>query len=72
MSDNLPKAYQYADDKLHHICAWCPDKEEAERLAHAVEMKKWIESMHTGVSEYVKRKISHVICDPCSQKQKQS
>lgn len=63
---NIPKAYQYADEKMHRICAWCPDKAEAERLANNVEFKKWVESLRTGVSEYVKRKISHTICSDCT------
>lgn len=64
---NLPKAYIGATDTLHKICAWCPDKEEAERLANQVEFKKWVNSMVNGVSEYIKREISHVICADCAQ-----
>jgi len=68
----VPKAYSHADEKHHHICARCPDKAEAERLANAVEMRKWIESMQSGVTEYIKRRISHTVCNDCATKLKET
>lgn len=68
MKDNLPKAYIGSTDKVHNICARCPDKEEAERLAKSAEFTKWMYSMANGVSEYIKREISHVICADCADK----
>lgn len=64
---NLPKAYIGSTDTIHKICAWCPDKEEAERLANSAEFTKWMHAMANGVSEYIKREISHVICADCAQ-----
>lgn len=62
----LPKAYIGSNDKVHHICAWCPDKDEAERLAKSAEFTKWINAMMSGTSEYTRRQISHVICVDCA------
>lgn len=62
----LPNAYQWADDKQHYICAWCPDKDEAEKLVGYIESRKELESVMLYSKNYYHRKISHTICKSCA------
>lgn len=64
MTDHLPRAYQYADEHCHHVCADCPDKEEADTLARQTEERINLEMALAGI-DYVKRMISHTICTLC-------
>lgn len=65
----LPNAYQWADDQQHYVCAWCPDKEEAEKLVEWTESKKECEEMILWGTEYIRKKISHTICNTCLSEQ---
>ncbi len=63
--NNLPQAYRGADEYLHHVCSYCPDKEEAEALARGYERKRELDAMVDGIMDYIHRQISHTICPHC-------
>lgn len=67
--NNLPEAYRGADEHVHHVCAYCPDKEEAEALARGYEKQRELGAMMEGLTDYFHRRISHTICPPCLQEE---
>lgn len=62
------QAYLGETEQNHRVCNYCPDRTEVEQVVNSLEWKREIDELMRGFMDYVRKQVSHGICDECKER----